>query len=162
MLTIENCQAMIQTMSSQIKIMEKQMVDLANLNCKDLFLQLQTIPGISTKASLELIISSGMFKNFSSAKQFSSFIGICPAINESGKSIRGYRGITRIGSSHTRAILYLSTMNAFRYNTQCKELYDRLVAKGKPGKVALMAVANKLIRQAFGMVKSGEDYCAET
>lgn len=159
--TLSGCQAMIQAITEQIDEIETSMKDLANLHCKKLFHQLQTIPGISTKASLELIIVSGMFQNFASAKQFSSFIGICPCINESGKSIRGYHGISRIGSSHTRAILYLCTMNAFRYNTQCKVLYERLRANGKPGKVALIAVANKLIRQVFGMVKSGENYSPE-
>ena len=160
--TLNGCQSMIQTITEQLENIELQMVDLTNLHCKKLFHQLQTIPGISTKASLELIIVSGMFKNFYSAKQFSAFIGICPSINESGKSIRGYRGISRIGSSYTRAILYLCTMNDFRYNAQCKALYDRLTANGKPGKVALIAVANKLIRQVFGMVKSGENYCSQT
>lgn len=149
---------MMAKLTVEIKKIESQMEQLANLHCKQLFTQLQTIPGISTKAALELIIVSGMFRNFNSAKQFSSFIGICPSINESGKSIRGYRGIARIGSSSTRAMLYLCTMNAFQYNTQCKQLYDRLIANGKPGKVALIAVANKLIRQIFGMVKSGQPY----
>jgi transposase len=46
---------------------------------------------------------SGGFKNFTSAKQFSAFIGICPCLNESGTSIRGYRGISRIGDKNIRA-----------------------------------------------------------
>ena len=156
--TISCCKSMIVKLTEQIKKIELQMEQLANLHCQQLFAQLKTIPGISNKAALELIIVSGMFRNFNSAKQFSSFIGICPSINESGKSIRGYHGIARIGSGSTRAMLYLCTMNAFRYNTQCKQLYDRLIANGKPGKVALIAVANKLLRQIFGMVKSGQNY----
>lgn len=156
--TLKSCQVMKAKLTLEIEKIESQMVQLANLHCQKLFDQLKTIPGISNKAALELIIVSGMFRNFSSAKQFSSFIGICPSINESGKSIRGYHGIARIGSRSTRAMLYLCTMNAFRYNTQCKQLYDRLIANGKPGKVALIAVANKLIRQMFGMIRSGQDY----
>ncbi len=156
--TIKSCTKIITEINAQIIKVERQMEQLANEHCEQLFKQLQTIPGISTKAALELIIVSGMFRNFNSPKQFSAFVGICPSINESGKTIRGYRGISRIGSSYTRAILYMCTLNAFRYNTQCKNLYDRLTANGKPGKVALMAVANKLIRQVFGMVKSGLNY----
>ena len=43
-------------------------------------------------------------------------------------------------------------------NPQCKALYDRLVNKGKFKKLALIAVCNKLIKQAFGIAKSGLVY----
>jgi hypothetical protein len=45
-----------------------------------------------------------------------------------------------------------------KYNTACKELYDRLKAKGKRGKVALIAVCNKLIKQAFAIATRGTIY----
>ena len=44
------------------------------------------------------------------------------------------------------------------YNPQCKALYDRIVAKGKSKKLALIAVSNKLIKQAYGIAKSGLYY----
>ena len=43
----------------------------------------------------------------------------------------------------------------------CRELYDRLVAKGKNGKLALIAVCNKLLKQAFAIVTSGMPYQAD-
>ena len=36
----------------------------------------------------------------------------------------------------------------------CKQLYERLVAKGKNKKLALIAVCNKLLKQVFGVVKN--------
>ena len=39
-------------------------------------------------------------------------------------------------------------------NGACKELFDRLVAKGKNKKLAIIAVANKLLKQVFGVVKN--------
>jgi transposase len=41
---------------------------------------------------------------------------------------------------------------------ECKTCYDRLRENGKPGKVAVIAVANKLIRQAFAVVKHEQPY----
>ena len=137
------------------------MEEIASAYCNDLFEQLQTIPGISKKTAIELIIVSGAFKNFQSAKQFSAFIGICPCINESGTSIRGYKGMSRVGDKYIRASLYMCSMNAIRYNKACKELYDRMVVSGKPKKVALVAVMNKLVKQVFGMVNSGTPYLAD-
>jgi len=40
-------------------------------------------------------------------------------------------------------------------NKSCKQLYDRLVAKGKSGKLALIAVANKLLKQALAIATKG-------
>ena len=40
----------------------------------------------------------------------------------------------------------------------CKETYERLRARGKSGKVAIIAVANKLIRQMFAVVTSNRPY----
>jgi len=45
------------------------------------------------------------------------------------------------------------------YNKACRELYERMVTAGKAKKVALVAVMNKLLKQVFGIVNSGEDYC---
>ena len=47
------------------------------------------------------------------------------------------------------------------HNPQCKALYDRIVRKGKSKKLALIAVCNKLLKQAYGIAKSGLDYDRE-
>lgn len=159
---LKACKAVLKSIEKQVKELEDQMELLAEEHCQDLFSLLQTIPGISKKSALELIIVSGGFKNFTSAKQFSAFIGICPCINESGTSIRGYRGISRIGDKNIRATLYMCSLAAKVYNKACRELYDRMLAAGKAKKVALVAVINKLLKQVFGIVNSGEDYCVNS
>jgi len=58
-------------------------------------------------------------------------------------------------------LLYLCALTAREFNKACKELYNRLIEKGKPKKLALIAVANKLIRQAFGCIKNKSIYNAE-
>lgn len=156
---LKACKTVLKSIEKQIKVLEDQMQQQAEEHCRDLFILLQTIPGISKKSALELIIVSGGFNNFTSAKQFSSFIGICPCINESGTSIRGYRGISRIGDKNIRATLYMCSMAAKVYNKGCRELYERMVRAGKAKKVALVAVMNKLLKQVFGIVRSGEVYC---
>ena len=47
---------------------------------------------------------------------------------------------------------------AKRHNRACRELFDRLVAEGKEKKLAIIAVANKLLRQAFAIMKSSSAY----
>jgi hypothetical protein len=45
-----------------------------------------------------------------------------------------------------------------RYNKACRDIYERIVAKGKSKKLALIAVCNKLLKQAFAIAKSGLIY----
>ena len=79
---------------------------------------------------------------------------------ESGTSVKGRGKISKRGSSYARKILFMCSFSACKHNKQCADLYSRMVAAGKAKKVALIAVANKLIRQAFGILKSGKPYNA--
>ena len=54
--------------------------------------------------------------------------------------------------------MYMCTWSAIKANEACKEMYERLVENGKPKMVALIAVANKLVRMAFAIAKSGVKY----
>jgi transposase len=155
---VKACKAVLASIEKQIAELERRMQQTAEEHCRELFNLLQTIPGISRKTAIELIVVSGGFRNFTSARQFSAFIGISPCINESGTSIRGYRGISRFGDKNIRAMLYMCAMAAKVYNKACRELYERMLAAGKAKKVALVAVMNKLLKQVFGMVRSGEAY----
>ncbi|MEM7828440.1 MAG: hypothetical protein QW561_03790, partial [Candidatus Aenigmatarchaeota archaeon] len=54
----------------------------------------------------------------------------------------------------------LCAWSASRFNEDCKKLYERLLMKVKSKKIAMVAVANKLIRQAFGVLKNNRQYMA--
>ena len=152
------CKSVIKFNNKEIKKLEDEMEVIIKEHCKDLYNQLCSIPSISKITATAFIIVSNAFKNFDTAKEFACFIGISPCINESGSSVRGYRGISRIGDAHTRSTLYMCSMMAKVCNKGCKETFDRLVDRGKPKKLALIAVMNKLIKQAFAIVKSGNMY----
>lgn len=157
-MALKICKSTIKSNNTQIKKIEDEMECIVKEHCKDIYEQLCSIPSISRITATELIVMSNAFKNFNTAKEFACFIGISPCINESGSSIRGYRGISRIGDAHTRSTLYMCAMMAKVCNKACKETFDRLVERGKPRKLALIAVMNKLIKQAFAIVKSGKMY----
>ena len=122
---------------------------------------LTSIPGVGMKTAIALLVSTGAFSSFDSYKQVASYIGICPRIYQSGSSIKGKGHITKMGNPRVRSVLYMAACSAKRYNLACQQLYDRLVQKGKAKKLALIAVANKLIKQAFAVVKQNNMYNAE-
>jgi len=64
-----------------------------------------------------------------------------------------------MGNPKLRKLLFMCSFNACKYNRACKALYERIVAKGKSKKLALIAtVCNKLLKQAFAIVKNGIPY----
>lgn len=122
---------------------------LAEQHYSEMLSNLESIPGIGKKTAMMLIVITGGFSRFDDYRKLCSYIGICPRIYDSGTSVKGKARICKMGMSRIRAMLYICTWSAKRCNKACKELYDRLLSKGKAKKQALIAVANKLIKQAF-------------
>lgn len=126
-------------------------------NAKELTL-LRSIPGIGNKSALLLLVFTDGFRRFDTASELCSYAGLTPTTRESGSSIKGRPRISKMGNPKLRKLLFMCSFNACKYNRACKALYDRLVAKGKSKKLALIAVCNKLLKQAFGVVKNGLPY----
>jgi transposase len=120
-----------------------------------------SIPGIGRKTAGMLLLFAGGFMRLDNYRQLIAKAGLSPREHSSGSSIRGKVRITKMGGSLIRSKLFVCSFSAKKWNTACKALYDRLVAKGKNGKVALIAVCNKLLKQAFAIVKSGVPYQAD-
>ena len=148
----------IKHLEKQMGQIEKEMDELVKEHYAQQFEQLQSIPGLGRKSSLLLITITGGFSRFTHVKQLISYVGFCPRIFESGSSVKGKGHICKMGMSGVRKMLYVCSWSAIRCNKACKELYERLLAKGKPKKVALVAVANKLLKQAFAVATKNENY----
>jgi len=91
-------------------------------------------------------------------RQLTVKAGLCPRGHSLGTSMRGKSRITRMGGGLIRSKLFVCSFPAKKTNAACKALYDYLVAKGKNGKLALIAVCNKLLKQACAIVKSDIPY----
>jgi len=76
-------------------------------------------------------------------KQIASLVGLAPFNCDSG-TLRGRRKVWG-GRAHIRRILYMGANNARQYNPQIKSFYERLIAEGKPYKVAMTACMRKLL-----------------
>lgn len=121
----------------------------------DLVSRLRSVKGIGRKTAAELVLVTGGFTRFSTAKQLVAYVGLSPRIYESGTSVRGKTRLSKLGMSRTRRLLYMCAQSALRHNEGCRALYERLLGRGKPKMVALLAVAHKLLRQAFAVASKG-------
>ena len=148
----------ISFLAGQVETLESELADLASSEFDKQVKLLTSVKGIGITLATALIVATGGFSYFDNAKQVSRFIGICPTYQQSGTSVHIKGGINRNGDANLRSLLYVASWSALRGNTACKEYYARLKANGKPSKVALIAAANKLVRQAFAVVKSETPY----
>jgi transposase len=139
----------IEHISKKIKLLDKELGRITFEFHQDLFARLQTIKGIGKRTAMTLILITDGFTRFENSKQLCAYIGLSPRIFESGTSVKGKAKICKMGMARIRKLLYLCSMSAISTNKACKEMYDRLTERGKNGKLALIAVANKLVRQAF-------------
>ena len=148
----------IKFLNKQISKLEDEITHLSNKEFKRQMDLLTSIKGIGENIASALIMATGGFTYFSSAKQISRFLGLCPTYQQSGTSVNFKGHINRNGDTHLRSQLYVIAFSSIRFNAACRETYERLRARGKSGKVAIIAVANKLIRQAFAIVTNNRPY----
>ena len=142
----------------EIKSLEDKLLILVKQRHQDLLIRLKSIPGIGPKTGIMLIVLTGGFDRFSSASELFSYAGLTPVIRKSGTSSKGRPRISKIGNQKLRNLLFMCSFNACKYNKACREIHERIAAKGKSKKLVLIAVCNKLLKQAFAIAKSGLTY----
>lgn len=91
-----------------------------------------------------------------SRRQIAMLAGLAPIADESGER-QGVRVIWG-GRSGVRRILYLAAISAARHDPGMKAFYSRLTANGKPAKVAIIAVARKLVVLANTLISEDRLY----
>ena len=142
----------------EIENLESKLLILVKQVHQDVLTRLKTIPGIGNKTAIMLVVLTDGFDRFKSGSELCSYAGLTPIIRQSGSSVKGRPRISKIGNQKLRNLLFMCSFNACKYNKACREIYERIVAKGKSKKLALIAVCNKLLKQAFAIAKSGLIY----
>lgn len=155
---LQSLHRQIKQVQREINRLEEEMEQLIKAHEGQLLTNISSIPGIGRKTAMLLIAATNGFQSFTNHRQVLAYFGLAPTERTSGSSIRGKSRISKRGNGKVRNHLFLCSFTAHECNPQCKALYERLVAKGKSKKLALVAVCNKLLKQAFAIAKSGLVY----
>ncbi|CAM3595591.1 IS110 family transposase [Xenorhabdus nematophila] len=91
-----------------------------------------------------------------SRREISALVGVAPVNRDSG-TLRGRRTLFG-GRAGVRTALYMATLVATRFNPVIKTFYNRLLAAGKPKKVALVACMRKLLTILNAMIRKDEEW----
>ncbi len=102
---------------------------------------LRTVPGVGEQVSLTLL--AYLPELGTCTAQIAALVGVAPFNRDSG-TMRGRRTVWG-GRAKVRASLYMGALTASRWNPVIRDFYQRLLAAGKPKKVALTACIRELI-----------------
>jgi transposase len=113
---------------------------------------IQSMPGVGNVVAFHLI-SDMPELGYLTNKQASALVSVAPINRESG-SYEGKRMI-RGGRHQIRTVMYMAMMSAMQCNPVFKETYQRLLAAGKPKKIAIIACVRKMVVILNSMVRDG-------
>jgi len=124
--------------------------------------RLMTVPGIGPANALTILAEAGDLRRFRHHRQFLNFCGLNLSTLQSGKS-RGQSHISKYGNARLRTALWMAAQTAIRMRENSfRRKFDNYV-RGNPldadlRRKAYTAIAAKLARVIFGLIKSGADY----
>jgi transposase len=114
--------------------------------------QLRSAKGIGPVTAATLTVTLPELGHLN-RKQIAALVGVAP-LNRDSATLHGKRRVWG-GRDQVRAVLYMATLSATRFNPVIRAFYQRLVQAGKPQKVALTACMRKLLTILNAMVKNG-------
>jgi transposase len=141
----------IVVLKSRIKQLEQDIG--STIGKHDIGALLLTIDGIGKTTAARLIAELGDPSAFHSPAALAAYVGVTPATSQSGKRRPVRAPIGPIGHAPLRAKLWMPVLTAVRRNTWLKDFYDRLIARGKLPKVALVAAMRKLLAAIYSVAK---------
>lgn len=151
----KSIETVIRTLEKEIAKLDRDIDAHLQRHFKEQAPLLEAIKGVGTTTCATLLAFMPELGSISGARA-AKLAGLAPLNQDSGKT-RGKRH-TWGGRSIVRSALHMAMLSAVRFNPVIKTFYRRLIAAGKPKKVALTACSHKLLRIMNAMARSGQPW----
>ena len=145
----------IKALDREIARVDKDLQAFVGANHAGLAALLDSVKGVG-KATISTLLAEVPELGKLSGREVSALVGVAPINRDSG-TMRGKRSIFG-GRPDVRRVLFMAALVASRHNPVIKAFYQRLLAAGKPKKVALVACMRKLLTILNAMVRSGKPW----
>src|SRR5574337_39957 len=146
---------MLKALDRELARLEQEMHAFIDEHHAELLALLAEVKGVG-KATISTLLAEVPELGELSGREISALVGVAPINRDSG-TLRGKR-TTFGGRPQVRRVLFMAAMVAARYNPVIKAFYDRLVAAGKPKKLALTACMRKLLTILNAMAKARKPF----
>lgn len=123
---------------------------------------LTSLQGIGDITAARLIAAVGNPAQLHSGSALAAYVGCVPAIAHSGKHTPSRQSISSLGNARLRAALWMPTLVAVQKNPWLRSFYERLLSRGKPKKVALVACMRKLLLALYSIAKNRRPFTLPT
>lgn len=152
---VQDIAELMDMLATQLEALDRRIAEHLAQYQSDLATLLKSVKGVGPATAATLISELpelGQLK----AKQICALVGVAPMNRDSGQA-RGKRIICG-GRATVRSALYMAAIVAMRHNAVIRRCYERLLAAGKPKKVAIVACMRKLLIIMNAMVKTGRPW----
>lgn len=158
---IADCtKSLVARFSAAIKKVEKMIVDIINgeEEMRRNFQLACSVKGIGLVNAAFFLILTENFTRITDPRKFATYAGMAPFERSSGTSV--YKGVHTSHRAHAgmKALLTEAARSAINFNPEIKAYYRRKIAEGKPTRVVVNNVRNKLIQRVFAVVREGVPY----
>lgn len=151
--------AVLTVLAEQIQVLETAIRQAAaGSTIADDIARLQTIVGVGLLTAAVVVAEAHALLAQATPAQVVAYAGLDPAPQQSGTSVRGAGHISKTGKARLRQSVYMAAVSAVRFNPPLRAFYERLVARGKPKKLALVAAARKLLVLMITLLQRGRDF----
>ena len=154
----DSIRAVIKTLDEQIARLDKDINAHLDLHFKEQSKRFEAIKGVGPTTCATILAFMPELGSVNAARA-AKLAGLAPLNQDSGKA-RGKRHVWG-GRSIVRSTLHMAMLSAVRFNPVIKTFYDRLIASGKPKKVAITACSHKLLRILSAMERTNQPWSNE-
>lgn len=138
---------------SQIEAEIQRLID-ADPPSQHLVALLMTIPGVGLLLAAHLLITFQHAPQPLSPKDLAAFVGICPYENSSGTSLYHTPTSRHYGPPTLRKLLFLAALSLRTHNPSFRSYFHRKTDAGKPAKLVINNIANKLLKIVVAVVRT--------
>ncbi len=157
--TVNRLNKQIAFFEKQIKLINDQIRDLvkSDKDLDDRVKKITTAKGVGFNTAITVISETNGFNLIQNERQLTSYAGLDPRHNQSG-IFKGKTPISKKGNKYLRAAVYLPALSAARWNEKLKHVYIRLCISKNNKKIALIAVARKLLILIYTLWKNNQEF----
>ena len=105
-----------------------------------------------------VLIFTGNFTLFTDARKFGCYCGVVPFEHTSGTSVRGRNKISHLANKSVKTSLTQAARTAVMHDPVLKQYYQRKKLEGKPDRLIINNIRNKMIHTMFALIKSRQKY----
>ena len=117
-----------------------------------------SIPGVGLLLAAHMLVLFQSAPQLCSPKSLAAFIGICPYEDSSGSSIRHTPTSRHYGPPALRKLIFLAALSLRTHNPQFRTYFLRKIQEGKPKKVVINNIANRLLKIIVAVVRSQTEF----